>query len=315
MPQDLIRVCQEWFPRKNKPEWSGFLMDIKLKQQIDIAVKNVINDWDFTILITGGGEVRVGKSVLALQIMCYWTYQIEKVHGIQVPFSIKENLVFQWEHLIEKGNNLGQKSKYCALCYDEAGETMEGTKTMSKELKAVRDYLRECGQYNFLNILVLPEFFDLPKGIAVTRSIFLIDVFYTANDEGIFQRGFFKFYSRRNKKKLYLKGKRELDYNAHKFNFQGEFRDFYPINEEEYRESKREALRERESGKADRTKILLQIAWDLLIKKLNIKQVELREMIQKNYGVYLPQATLSENLTKLNERLLQRPLSNPLVNR
>jgi hypothetical protein len=90
--------------------------------------------------------------------------------------------------------------------------------------------------------MVMPEFFDLPKGIAITRSIFLIDVGYSASKEGMFKRGSFRFYSRRHKKLLYMKGKKELNYNSHPYNFMGEFRNFYPIDEEEYRKSKIEAL-------------------------------------------------------------------------
>jgi len=274
-----MRVCEDWFPKgtKKNQRKDGFEMDDNLAYQIKIAAQNVRNDWDFTIMITGGGEVRVGKSVLGLQVAVYWTWLIEKLHGIKVPFEIRNNLVFQWDKLIEKGNDLGEKSKYCALQYDEAGETMQGTKTMTRELQAVRDYLRECGQYNFLNILVMPEYFDLPKGIAVTRSIFLLDVYYVANQEGMFERGFFKFYSRKNKKQLYLLGKRELNYNAYRFNFQGRFPNFYPVDEEEYRKQKQVALRSRDSNKKDKQLEMRDAAWTLLNKKFGMTQQEIAD--------------------------------------
>ena len=297
MPQDLKRVCQEWFPNKKYPERSGFLMDVKLQQQLEIAVKNIVHDWDFTIIISGGGEVRVGKSVFALQIMCYWAYQIEKIHNIVVPFNLKENIVFTWRKLIEKGNTLGAKAKFSPFCYDEAGETMEGTKTSSRELRAVRDFLRECGQYNFLNILVMPEFFDLPKGIAITRSVFLLDVYYTSNDEGLFQRGFFKFYSRRNKKQLYIKGKKELNYNAHRMNFQGEFRDFYPVSEDRYRKLKQEALRDRETGKRDKLMDVRDMLFSLVTEQFGIKQEKLSNWFKEN-GMIIPQTTISGGVNR-----------------
>lgn len=293
MPRDLIRVCKEWFPNKKKPEWSGFLMDIKLKQQIDIMVKNIVRDWDFTIIITGGGEVRVGKSVLGLQICCYWVYQMEKIHDIKLPFDLKRNLVFEWRNLIKMGNELGQNHKYSPFQYDEAGETMEGVKTSSRELRAVRDFLRECGQYNFLNILVLPEFFDLPKGIAITRSICLIDVYYTCNEEGIFERGHFKFYSRRNKKQLYIKGKRELNYNAHPYNFMGEFRNFYPVDEKEYRELKQEALRQRETGKREPALELRNACFFLLYSKYKMNQNKMARELTKLTHIPIDNTTIS----------------------
>jgi hypothetical protein len=292
----MARVCEDWFPkgsRKYQKE-DGFYMDDTLKAQIDILAKNIKNDWDFTIVITGQGEVRVGKSVLELQIMCYWSWLMENLHGVKVPFSVKENVVLNWERLIEQGNALAQKAHYCALGYDEAGETMEGIKSATKELKAVRDYLRECGQYNFLNILVLPEFFTLPKGIALTRSIFLLDVYYIANEEGIFERGYFKFYSKRNKKMLYLKGKKELDYNAHPYNFQGKFNNFYPIDEQEYRDLKLEALRNRSSNVRDIVMETRNCLFFLLNKKLGYTQEHISEQIWKYARIKVPQTTIKE---------------------
>lgn len=293
----MARVCEEWFPKGSYKgqKKDGFYMDDGLKTQLDLLVRNVVNDWDFTLLITGGGEVRVGKSVLALQIMAYWTYAVEKIHGIAVPFDIKENVVFQWNKLIEMGNKLGQKSKYCAFSYDEAGETMEGIKSATKELRAVRDYLRECGQYNFLNIMVLPEFFDLPKGIAVTRSTFLLDVYYSSDDEGIFERGYFKFYSRRNKKHLYMKGKKELNYNAHQYNFAGRFFNFYPVDEAEYRESKKKALRLRESGTRDKLQDTRNACFLLLTEYIE-SNMEIKRKLQEMTGIDLDESTIRRGI-------------------
>lgn len=269
-------------------------MDDNLKSQIDILVKNIKNDWDFTIIITGSGEVRVGKSLLALQIMAYWTHQIEELYGIKVPFEVKRNIVFNWDKLIEMGHELASETHYCALSYDEAGETMEGIKTATRELKAVKDYLRECGQYNFLNIMVLPEFFTLPKGIALTRSIFLIDVYYIPNEEGVFQRGFYRFYSRRNKKLLYLKGKKELNYNAHPYNFQGRFYKFYPINEQEYRDEKIKALRNRTSNVKDIVMETRNCLFYLMNKKIHITQQEISDTIWKEARIRIPEQTISD---------------------
>lgn len=285
-----MRVCEDWFPKGCRPyqKLDGFEMDDNLARQIEIAVKNVTNDWDFTILITGGGEVRVGKSVLALQIAIYWTWLMEKIHNIKVPFNTKDNIVFEWDKLIEQGNKLGSKHHYCALQYDEAGETMEGTKSQSAELKQVRDYLRECGQYNFLTILVMPEFFDLPKGIAITRSTFLIDVSYGATDEGLFQRGYYKFYSRKNKKKLYLYGKKELNYNAAPYNFDGEFKNFYPVDEKDYRETKKKALETREYKKMDTKQMILNsILYILNSLGYSMDRIT-KELIKLNRGIRMP---------------------------
>lgn len=296
-----MRVCQDMFP-----DTDGFVMDDNLAMQIEILAKNVTHDWDFTIIITGQGEVRVGKSVLGLQIGAYWTWLMKKLHGIEVPYNIKDNIVLQWEKLIEHGNKLGQKHKYCVLDYDEAGETMEGSKSQTSELKAVRDYLRECGQYNFLNILILPEFFDLPKGIAITRSTFLIDVIYYAGEDGMFRRGYFKFYSRKNKKQLYLQGKKELNYNAHPYNFNGEFGKFYPVNEKEYRETKQEALKNRENNAKNKMEMLRNACWLILEEKYGLKHREIRDLMYKNTGIYLERTSITKAIERASVQRVKR---------
>ena len=248
-----MRVCQKLFPKgtyKGQKD-DGFYMDDILKQNLDALIKNVVNDWDFVIVISGGGMVRLGKSMLAQMIGCYWNYQLKEIYGIDNPFTIKDNVVFHGSQLIKKGNQIGVKYKHSVLIFDEAGADLEGVKAMKRTTQNVKDYLRECGQYNMLTILVLPEYFDLPKGIAMSRSDFLLDCYTTANKEGIFQRGFFNFFSRPNKKQLYLRGKKELNYKAYHYDFHGRWYPFWTLNEENYRTEKIKALRSREvmSGK------------------------------------------------------------------
>lgn len=243
-----MRVCEDIYPKgfSHNIYKDGFELDDGLKSQIDILLKNIKNDWDFTIIISGRGEVRVGKSVLAMQIAAYWASEIKRLYGKNTILGI-DNFVFDGRRLIEKGNEIGTKYPYSPLIYDEAGADLAGTKVITQMTQDVLDFYRECGQYNLLNILVLPDFFDLPKGLALTRSIFMLDVDYYADDDGVFQRGYFKFYSRPNKKNLYLKGKREQNYNAYQYDFRGRFYNFYPIDEDAYRKAKVNALKHREN--------------------------------------------------------------------
>ena len=294
----MARVCVEQFPmgsRKHQKE-PGFHMDDILKNQIDVLLKNITKDWDFTSIISGGGEVRVGKSVLAMQIGAYWKEQMAKLHGIKVPFSVKENFVMDGRKLIEVGNRLGQNFPYSPLIFDEAGADLEGKKVMTQLTQDVLDYYRECGQYNLLNILVLPEYFDLPKGIAMTRSICLLDVYYIVDQDTIFQRGFFNFYSRRSKKKLYIKGKRELDYKAARYDFNGKFPNFYLLDEEEYRKLKQEALTKRESKRRNKFQLQRDACWFLLNKEMGWTQTEIGKRMEQLTGIYTPQPTLNDGI-------------------
>ena len=260
MKPKSVRVCEDVMFSGRK---SGFTMSLFLKNIIDSWIKNVTNDWDFCLIISGGGQVRVGKSVLALQIAYYWKDQMKNVHGIDVPFNVKDNLVFHGSELIKKGNYLGEHYKFAPLIFDEAGADLEGTKVMRTTTQAVKDFLRECGQYNLLTILVIPEFFDLPGGVALTRSDALLDVFTLTDKEGIFNRGYFNAYDRKNKKWLYLNGKKTKDYSIQKENFWGRFYNNYTVDEKEYRLAKQEALKTREKTKS---KDKFQLHRDLILK-------------------------------------------------
>ncbi len=296
-----MRVCQKWFPKGSYKgqRQDGFYMDDLLKGQIDILLKNIQNDWDFTLLITGGGEVRIGKSVLAMQIGAYWSYMIKELYNKKVPFSVETNFVLDGRKLIEIGNKLGQHYSYPCLIFDEAGADLEGRKVMTAMTQEVLDYYRECGQYNILNLLVLPEFFDLPKGIAMSRSICLIDVYCATDEEGMFQRGYFNFFSRRNKKQLWIKGKKELNYNAYKYNFHGRFYDMYPIDEKAYRKLKQDALTKRETKR--RSKFMLQrdACWFLLNREQGLTLAEIGKRMEQLTGIFVPHNTISDGMRHL----------------
>lgn len=293
----MARVCTDIYPAGfGGNRFPGFYIDDTLKAQLDILAKNIKNDWDFTIIITGGGEVRVGKSVLAMQIAAYWTWLMKHLYGRKVPLDLNLNWVFDGRKLIEQGNALGQSYPNAALIYDEAGADLAGTKIMNQMTQDVMDYFRECGQYNMLNLLVLPDFFDLPRGIALTRSIFLIDVDYSADENMIFRRGIFKFYSRPNKKLLYLKGKKDMNYKAWPYDFHGRFYPFYPINEAEYRALKVEALKKRESKRRNKFQLQRDACWFLLTQEFMMGQSELGQRMEQLTGIFVPQNTISDGI-------------------
>jgi len=298
----MARVCTDIYPAKfSRNRFPGFYMDNKLKAQLDILLKNIANDWDFTILITGGGEVRVGKSVLGMEIAAYWIDQINKLYGKKLILNLK-NFVFDGRKLIEIGNELGINHPYSPLIYDEAGADLSGIKMMNQITQDTLDFYRECGQYNLLNIIILPDFFDLPKPIAITRSIFLINVDYEFTEEGLFKRGIFKFYSRKAKKWLYLKGKKELNYHVYPWNFQGRFLPFYPVPEAEYRQKKIEALKHREKR---RNNVLLDqrdYSWYILHYEFGMSM----PTIGKRMGDFSGRYTSKQNVFDAIQRFLPK---------
>jgi hypothetical protein len=267
----MAKFGEEWFPMGTfkHQKTPGMYIHDTLKRNLDLWLKNVDEDWDFVLVISAGGMVRHGKSVLAIQVACYWHYMLWKLYGKEVPFTIEDNIVFNGNELIKKGNHLGEKYKSGCLIFDEAGADLEGVKVMKKTTQAVKDYLRECGQYNLLTILVLPEFFDLPKSIALSRTDALIDCYTTVGKDDKWERGHFNFFSRTKKKKLYLLGKKELNYKAANEDFHGDWEHVYPIDEAEYRKAKAVALKTRAetSAKESRMGAYLKGALKLLVVK------------------------------------------------
>lgn len=295
----MAKVCKKWFPKGTFPyqKDDGFYMDSTLKLQLDALIMNVVNDWDFTIIISGRGEVRVGKSTLAAQIATYWAYEMLRVHGKKVKLDLKTNFVFDGTKLIEQGNYLGQNFPYSPLIYDEAGADLMGRKIMKAATQQVLDYFRECGQYNMLNILVIPEYFDLPKAIAVNRSKCLIDVSYNADDDGIFQRGIFRFYSQPNKISLYIKGKRDLNYNAYRYDFHGEFPSFFPLDEKEYKQIKKDILKGRGGLNQDKIMIQRNALFYLLNRTVGWTQQEISDKLLGVSGYEVTQNTISDSIS------------------
>ena len=103
---------------------------------------------------------------------------------------------------------------------------------MKDTAKELKKYFRKCRQLNQILILILPMFFELPRFYALGRSHCLVNVKFL----GEFDRGFFDFYGPSKKKDLYLKGKRDWNYNAVPKDFDGRFfgsYTFFPnVNEE-----------------------------------------------------------------------------------
>jgi DNA-binding transcriptional regulator YiaG len=74
----------------------------------------------------------------------------------------------------------------------------------------------------------------LPINYAVSRSVFFVDVRF----EGKFERGFFRFYSFKKKKDLYIYGKKTQNYECVKPDFIGRFTNGYVVDEKQYRAAK-----------------------------------------------------------------------------
>lgn len=233
----MVKVCEAQFPYTPGVEGdlrksAGFYMDDTHKDNLDVYVRAISKDNFFTFIVTGHGMVRVGKSVFVQQNATYLTNKVNEVYGLNNTFTV-DNMIFKADQLIDKAFSA---PKYSVLVLDEGDDLTENF--WSHLAKSLRRFFRKCGQLNLFLILVLPDFFELPKAYAVTRSIALMDVRF----EGEFDRGYFRFYNYKLKRLLYTLGKKEGDYDKVKCNYEGRFAHFYTIDEAAYREKKKRDL-------------------------------------------------------------------------
>ncbi len=206
-----------------------FKLHTVLKANLDIAKKENRNDWDFKMLFSGDGMTRTGKSTLGSQVASYIDPTFTK--------NWKERMIFQGEQLIDTAYEVGKNK---ALVYDEARKGLDNKKQMERYTKNLMDFLSECGNLNQFIIVILPDYFELPKSLAITQSIFLINCY--ARDG--FRRGYFDFFNRKDKKYLYIKGSKYLNYQCQKPSFKGTFTNYMPFNRKEYEKLKTNALKE-----------------------------------------------------------------------
>lgn len=267
-----------------------YWMDGFLKDNLNTIIFNMRKDYDSLICISGSGMVRVGKSVIAQQAGYYIAQRLG------TPFNLS-NIVFSGDTLMKAAKTLPQNS---VIIYDEARGELDVKKIMENVTKALLDFFAECGVYNHCLIMVLPDFFELPKSLAINRSECLINVLRIPEDaideEGnpvvSFERGVFEFYNRQGKKMLYILGKKNYDdygigkkYRA----FYGEFPDVFVVDRKDYEAKKLEHIqRERRSKYQD---IRFAIAIKTLCSHVSQRQavIELKEN-----GIELSQARLSQ---------------------
>ena len=243
-----------------------------------------LNDWDFKILISGDGMTRSGKSTLAFQI----------AQALDQTFANdwENRILFDSEKLIENARKVGKNK---ALVYDEARAGLDSKRQMFKYSRNLLDFFSQCGSLNHFIIVVLPDFFELQKSIAINSSVFLINCVVKNG----YNRGYFDFFNRKDKRYLFIKGKAFLNYNAQRPSFRGTFTKYIPLDRNKYEKIKQaelQRIREREE-KPKSTKRLDKLKGRniLLIEELK-KSGYTQKKIARVCGVTPERISQSQNL-------------------
>ena len=276
-----MKILQEKYPMGSfdKQKSPGRYIDGYLYENLSVMANAIKRDMTFLgIIFSSTLEVGTGKSVLATQVGEAWTHIINKKQGTDIPFTSK-NVVWRPKDLIDVAFKV---PKYSCLLLDE----WEDAGYWSSLGMSLRTFFRKCRQLNLFILCIIPNWFQLPLGYAVSRSAFAIDVRFGEN----FSRGTYGFYDFRSKRQLYIKGKKFYDYHVARPSFMGSFTDGYGVPEAEYRAAKRLDMQKYdEEDDKGRKKSKTEIETDTradLIKKLKENMGLTHEQLSKGLGVH-----------------------------
>lgn len=291
----------------------GYGLENYLVENLSGIPRFLSKGWDVVGIISGHGNVRTGKSTMAFQLAYFIAWMLagglmaleglEKGTILKLPtkkvnFSL-DNVVFTADDLMKKAHTLPQNS---VIVYDEGRAGLDSKSAMMAINRVMEDFFQECGQYGHVILIVLPNFFKLHEDYATARSIFLIDVFH---DEE-FNRGYYNFYNKLQKEKLYFFGRRLIGtsakYGAATPNFYGRFSAWVPFDRKVYEELKRKALDRKRLSKRD---IKVTKQRDILIFLY-------KNMIEKN-SKQLSDEIFDEFGVRISKDVVRRALFNALA--
>jgi hypothetical protein len=256
-----------WLDRDHAYTTLGYMMNWHLMSMLADGVRNIkfVAPWDDQqgdndmVLLIDGTE-RSGKSVLAQQMakFCDPTFDISRI-----CFSPEQ---FKSVCLSAKR---GQ-----AVVYDESLRGMASDGATSRTNKDIKKMMAEIGQQNLFIFIVLPTAWMLDYYMAGHRGRGLIhtsvqgveadrqgNIVYDSRHDAArrrdtavwWQKGFFDFWGRDEIMAMFGTATRPEKFKYDKINpnFSGRFPKGYVVDEEAYREAKREALEAIREDEAD----------------------------------------------------------------
>jgi len=235
-----------------------FAIDGYLVQALDLAKHRVIKmNWDYVSIVAG--LPGVGKSSFVRGPAKYCDPTFDHTH-----------IAFTADQFITLTNELPE---YSSVILDESFESMNSRVTMSKDFQRIVNHLQLIRQKHLFIFLLLPNFFDLSKGIAIFRTSHLFVIY--GDDSG--GRGMFRVFGRNEKRMLFIKGGKFMNYNAVSSNFRGKFtKGDNIIDVETYESEKMQHLKEQDKSlkkKPEKSEFKELICKLLEMKAFNVKQL------------------------------------------
>lgn len=251
-------------------------LDSLFRPELDkVKMRVKKKNWDYVALVAGlPGS---GKSTFARGLARYFCKWFDVNH-----------IAFSGDDFIEITNSC---KEYSSVILDESFASLNSKLTQTEDFIKIINHLQLIRQRHLFIFLCLPNFFDLAKGIAIFRSSHLFVTYADNNGD----RGYFLAFDRDNKRKLYVKGSKFMDYNAQKANFYAKFwenNDILDINEYDKRKahhlkSQNKEEVEKMRNKYQRNEILFKLyseyKWKIpdLAKLANIDERNVYRAIEK----------------------------------
>lgn len=177
-------------------------------------------DKDWVILIDG--YEGAGKSTFGMQMGKFIDPTLDISRVCMTADEFKQTII-------------DAKKGECVI-YDEAVTGLTSGDSVSRIGKLLKSMMMQMRQKNLFVIVILPTVFELNTYAAMSRAKSLFHIYESGG-----RQGYFVGYNRASTRLLYLKGKKTRSYKVRSW-FRGRFYGKYPINEEEYRKKKGEAL-------------------------------------------------------------------------
>jgi len=269
-----------------------YYIDGRLKADLEKKVVPDLKKKDKDRVFIIDGRERSGKSVFGMILGGFMAASL----GSEFNTS---NICMKPE---EFRNKIETSSKNSVIIYDEAHRGMGSARALSEINNILKDLMMEMGQRNLFVIVILPTFFLLEKYVALFRATGLFHVYERRN-----KRGFWCYFNERSKQRLYMRGKKEFNYNCMRWPYyRGRFLDQYTISEEEYRVKKAQSFkqvnRELKSEKylSQRNQLLYILAKEFEQNATNLGR------LCKKYGVGLKRTTISAIIAKFKGTSLEK---------
>ena len=199
-------------------------LDGKLKKKLDFALKEQAGNDDCPFLIVG--DEGTGKGGITGNILRYVSKNKydPKLHMIGHDY-------------LDGLQKLKNIQKFGWLHYDEGNEYFLSTEIMKRESRDLHKIFSIIRQKCLFVAINMPSFFRAQSYFAIDRTKFVIRVYKKGG-----KRGFFAYYGKKTKAKLYMMGRKHHNYDAVRPNFRGRFRECVLLENKDYTDFKEETL-------------------------------------------------------------------------